>query len=71
MALGSAEIMGVMIESNLVFGAQKLNPGDTDPANLEYGKSVTDECIDVPTTRTVLLELAAAVRTRRELGGKK
>lgn len=57
--------MGVMIESNLVFGAQKLNPGKTDPASLEYGKSVTDECVDVPTTREMLVALAEAVRTRR------
>jgi len=64
-AAGSAEIMGVMIESHLKFGAQKLNPGVTDPKSLEYGKSITDECIDIPTTRKVLNKLAAAVRARR------
>jgi 3-deoxy-7-phosphoheptulonate synthase len=50
-----------MIESNLVAGAQKLLPGQP----LVYGQSITDACIDWPETRTLLAELATAVRTRR------
>jgi 3-deoxy-7-phosphoheptulonate synthase len=50
-----------MIESNLVAGAQKLVPGQP----LVYGQSITDACIDWNETRTLLAELAAAVRSRR------
>jgi 3-deoxy-7-phosphoheptulonate synthase len=51
----------VMIESNLVAGAQKLEPGKP----LVYGQSITDACIDWRETHGLLAELAAAVRTRR------
>jgi len=58
---GDTRIMGVMIESNLVAGAQPLVPGQP----LVYGQSVTDACIDWAETRTLLSELASAVRARR------
>jgi 3-deoxy-7-phosphoheptulonate synthase len=58
---GDKRIMGVMIESNLVAGAQKLIPGQP----LVYGQSITDPCIDWPETHSLLKELAAAVRARR------
>ena len=61
-AAGSRPIIGVMMESNLVAGAQKLVPGRP----LVYGQSITDACIDWAETRTLLAELAAAVRSRRE-----
>ena len=51
-----------MIESNLVEGNQKLG---TDASKLEYGKSITDACIDWETTTKVLRELAAAVKKAR------
>jgi 3-deoxy-7-phosphoheptulonate synthase len=60
-AAGNRNIMGVMIESNLVAGAQKLEPGKP----LVYGQSITDACIDWRETHGLLAELAAAVRTRR------
>jgi len=60
-AEGNSRIIGVMIESNLVAGAQKLVEGQP----LVYGQSITDACIDWPVTHTLLTELAAAVRTRR------
>ena len=52
--------MGVMIESNLVGGAQdyRLHP-------LVYGRSVTDGCLAWEETLPVLAELAAAVGARR------
>jgi 3-deoxy-7-phosphoheptulonate synthase len=62
-AAGNRNIIGVMIESNLVAGAQKLVPGKP----LVYGKSITDGCIDWPETHTLLAELAAAVRKRRTI----
>jgi 3-deoxy-7-phosphoheptulonate synthase len=58
---GTEQIMGVMIESNLVAGAQSLVKGKT----LVYGQSITDACIDWPETQTLLHELAGAVRKRR------
>lgn len=58
---GNRDIMGVMIESNLVAGAQKLEAGKP----LVYGQSVTDACIDWKETRGLLEELAGAVRARR------
>ncbi|RHY54666.1 hypothetical protein DYB34_010295, partial [Aphanomyces astaci] len=40
-AAGDTRIVGLMLESNLEPGAQKLNPG----VPLVYGKSITDACI--------------------------
>ncbi len=60
-AAGDKRIMGVMIESNLVAGAQPLNAGQP----LVYGQSITDACIDWKETYALLKELAAAVRARR------
>jgi 3-deoxy-7-phosphoheptulonate synthase len=62
---GDTRIMGVMIESNLVCGAQPLVAGQP-LSNLVYGQSITDACIDFNETRTLLADLAAAVRARRE-----
>ena len=39
---GNANLIGVMLESNINAGAQKLG---ADPAELEYGVSITDSCI--------------------------
>jgi 3-deoxy-7-phosphoheptulonate synthase len=63
-AAGNRDIVGVMIESNLVAGAQKLRPGQTLD-KLVYGQSITDACIAWPETHTLLAELAVAVRARR------
>lgn len=60
---GETAIIGVMIESNIHEGKQKV-PID-QPANLKKGVSITDGCIDWPTTAGVLEQLADAVRMRR------
>jgi 3-deoxy-7-phosphoheptulonate synthase len=60
-AAGDRRIVGVMLESNLVAGAQKLVPGQ----ELVYGQSITDGCIGWDETRQMLGELAAAVRAGR------
>src|SRR3954449_10507623 len=62
-AAGERAIRGVMVESNLVAGRQDLDR--RHPESLEYGKSVTDACVDLGTTETLLAELAAAARARR------
>ena len=58
---GSQAVCGVMLESHLVEGQQKYQPG----AATVYGQSITDACIGWETTEEVLDELAAAVRRRR------
>ncbi len=60
-AAGDRRIQGVMLESNLVAGAQALVPG----VPLVYGQSITDACINWDETHGLLAELAAAVRSAR------
>ncbi len=50
---GNKSLIGLMIESNLNFGAQKLK----NPDDLEYGVSITDGCIDWETTEKAILEM--------------
>jgi len=57
---GDNRITGVMIESNLVEGAQSV-----DNRPLTRGQSVTDACVAWEDTRPMLDELAAAVSKRR------
>ena len=58
----SDHVMGVMIESHLVEGNQKLS---ADKSSLTYGQSVTDACISLETTGELLEELAASVARAR------
>ncbi len=55
---GSTHLMGVMLESHLVEGNQKLLPKLT---SLTYGQSITDACIDIHTTSHLLQELSEAI----------
>lgn len=75
LAAGDTKIRGVMVESHLSEGAQKLDPGKTDPSSLKYGVSVTDACIHMADTVVLLEQLATAVQARRATvaaaGGKK
>ena len=57
--------MGVMIESNLHEGNQKVPP--EGPSALKRGVSITDACIGWDSTVEVLEQLAEAVRARRAL----
>ncbi|KAJ9202199.1 hypothetical protein DTO164E3_3128 [Paecilomyces variotii] len=63
-AAGEEGIMGVMIESNINEGAQKVPP--EGKAGLKYGVSITDACIGWEDTELVLDNLAQAVRARKE-----
>ena len=58
---GSGHVMGVMIESHLVEGNQKLT---ADLSQLTYGQSITDACISLETTDALLSQLAGAVAER-------
>ncbi len=59
---GRRSIVGVMVESNLKGGRQSI---PKDRSRLEYGVSVTDACVDWPTTEAMLRDAAARLRTRR------
>ena len=48
---GNRSIIGLMLESNIEAGNQPI-PEDT--SQLKYGCSVTDPCIDWPTTETII-----------------
>jgi 3-deoxy-7-phosphoheptulonate synthase len=64
---GERAIVGLMIESNINEGNQKV-PAE-GPAALKRGVSITDACINWEDTVVVLEDLASAVRTRREANG--
>ena len=57
---GNDSIIGLMIESNLGAGNQKLAP------ELRYGVSITDACIDWHATEDLLGELAQSLAGRLE-----
>jgi 3-deoxy-7-phosphoheptulonate synthase len=61
---GSRAVIGFMLESNLIAGAQKHEAGQP----LTYGQSITDACLGFTETVPVLEELAAAAATRRHAG---
>jgi 3-deoxy-7-phosphoheptulonate synthase len=59
---GNSSISGVMIESNLKAGNQKI---PDDITQLKYGVSITDACIDWKTTEEILLNAHARLKQRR------
>ncbi len=59
-ASGSRTITGIMLESNLVEGRQDYK----NKHESNYGQSITDSCIGIKETETILENLAAAVRKR-------
>jgi len=59
---GSRAIIGVMLESNLIGGAQAHVPGRP----LQHGQSITDACLSFAETVPVLEHLAQAVAARRK-----
>lgn len=60
-AAGNSSIIGAMIESNLLAGSQPF-PQPKD--KLRYGVSITDGCIDWPSTETLVHEIHAALAPR-------
>jgi 3-deoxy-7-phosphoheptulonate synthase len=57
--LGNKSIVGLMIESNLEAGNQMI---PEDLSKLKYGCSVTDACVDWPTTEKMIREAYDALR---------
>ncbi|KAL2351636.1 phospho-2-dehydro-3-deoxyheptonate aldolase [Cryomyces antarcticus] len=66
-AAGEKGIMGVMIESHINEGSQKVPKEGKE--GLKYGVSIKDACIGWEDTETVLEELATAVQKRRKTLG--
>ncbi|GAB3501768.1 3-deoxy-7-phosphoheptulonate synthase [Amycolatopsis cihanbeyliensis] len=65
--IGAGErITGLMLESFLTPGRQELRLGHA--ADLAYGQSITDACMDWPTTADLLTRLATATSRRRGSG---
>ena len=58
---GNNSISGVMIESFLAAGSQKV---PADHSQLKYGVSITDACIDWETTERILLDAHARLKQR-------
>jgi len=61
-AAGEKNIKGIMLESHLVAGNQKVVPGQ----DLVYGQSITDACMAWEDTDALLAELADSVKSRRK-----
>jgi len=59
---GNSAVIGAMIESNLVEGAQKLAAA---PAGLAYGQSITDQCIGWDETESLLAQGAQMLREQQ------
>jgi 3-deoxy-7-phosphoheptulonate synthase len=58
---GNRSIMGAMVESNLGAGSQSF---PQPKASLRYGVSITDGCIDWPTTESLVREIHSALAPR-------
>ena len=58
---GNTSIMGAMIESNLLAGSQ---PFPQPIEKLRRGVSITDGCIDWPTTEALVREVHSAMAGR-------
>lgn len=56
---GNQSIIGLMLESHIHAGNQSI---PADLADLKYGVSITDGCIDWETTETLLLNMADKLR---------
>lgn len=59
-----ASIKGLMIESNLISGNQKIPSNLND---LAYGQSITDGCVDWSKTEEMILLLKNAVMKRKKM----
>lgn len=57
---GNKSIVGLMVESHINWGAQKI---PADLKELKYGVSITDACIDWPTTEAAVLKMAEKLRS--------
>jgi 3-deoxy-7-phosphoheptulonate synthase len=61
-ATGNEDIVGIMIESNLVQGNQAIS---ADKSTLVYGQSVTDACLGWDATLILLEQISREAEKRR------
>ena len=59
---GEKNIIGLMLESNLIEGNQKINSKE----NLKYGQSITDSCIGWQETEDIILSLDESLKKTYE-----
>lgn len=59
---GNNSISGVMIESNLEAGSQKIQ---ADVSQMKYGVSITDACIDWAVTEKILISAHSRLQKRK------
>lgn len=59
---GNTSLVGIMIESNIVAGNQKI---PENLSQLKYGCSVTDACVDWQTTEKMIRDAATRLRSLR------
>jgi 3-deoxy-7-phosphoheptulonate synthase len=59
---GEKNIIGLMLESNLVEGNQKIGSKE----NLKYGQSITDSCIGWQETEDIILSLDESLKKAYE-----
>ncbi len=64
---GNTSIIGLMVESNIGAGNQKI---PADLSKLTYGVSVTDACIDWPTTEVALRSMRSKIKAVMQARGK-
>ncbi|MBL8250840.1 MAG: 3-deoxy-7-phosphoheptulonate synthase [Candidatus Competibacter sp.] len=57
---GNQSIIGLMVESNIGWGNQSI---PADRGQLKYGVSITDACVDWPTTEKMLRETHAKLKS--------
>ena len=62
---GNKDIVGLMLESHLFPGNQKLD--ESDPSKLQYGVSVTDSCIGWEETEDLLTKAYTALSTSQKV----
>ena len=59
---GEDRIFGVMIESNLEEGNQKIGPLE----EIKYGQSITDACVGWNDTEIMIDQLSTAIENKRK-----
>lgn len=64
---GENHIIGMMLESNLLSGAQKFDAGKTPVTSLTYGVSITDACIGWDETEALILDAYRKLQKRKQL----
>jgi 3-deoxy-7-phosphoheptulonate synthase len=63
---GAGNIVGIMLESNLVEGKQSFPENSEQRASLVYGRSITDPCISWQTTERIIREYANVLREMKK-----